>query len=332
MPAFLPIIDSYGRAHKSLRISVTDRCNIRCVYCMPENVKFLPRRDVLTFEEIVRFVQVVAKLGVHRVRLTGGEPLVRSQLPKLVEMLKSISLLREVTVTTNAVLLDKLAQPLRDSGLDRINISLDTVDPDLFFQLTRRNVMAKVMDGIQAAIDAGFEKIRINAVPVPALSDDHIVALARFAKQHQLELRFIEFMPLDGDQNWDLASVRSGAQIKALLDKAISPLKPVGIADPSQPAVNFQYQDDGVNVGFIDSVTAPFCGQCDRMRLTAEGKLRNCLFSNAEWDVKQTLRNSPSESDIEAIVREAIAAKKAGHGSDDLSFLRPERAMYQIGG
>ena len=298
---------------------------------MPESVKFLPQRDVLTFEEITRFVSVVAQFGVSRIRLTGGEPLVRRDLAVLIAMLKSTDGISEVALTTNAVLLPSLATKLRDAGLDRLNISLDTVDAETFIKITRRDVLDQVLAGITAALKAGFQGIRINAVPIPVLSDAHLVDLAKFAKREGLELRFIEYMPLDGERNWSEKAVRSGDDLKQLLESSIARLEPVIREDVGQPAVDYQYVDDGVKVGFINSVTSPFCSTCNRMRLTAEGKLRNCLFSNAEWDVKQAIRFE-SDVSIETIVREAIAAKKAGHGTDDMSFLRPDRAMYQIGG
>lgn len=327
----LPIVDNFGRAHSNLRISVTDRCNIRCVYCMPEFVKFLPQRDVLSFEEITRLVKTVAPLGVSKLRLTGGEPLVRKQLPVLVEMLKSIAGVEEVAMTTNAVLLAGHATSLKQAGLDRLNISLDTVDRDRFKKITRRDVLPQVLEGIAAAQQAGFKKIRINAVPLPSLGDEALLNLARFCLQQNLELRFIEFMPLDGDQAWEQAKVRQGSELRQLISENIGTIEPAARVDPSQPAVDYRYRDSGVGIGFIDSVSKPFCATCNRMRITAEGKFRNCLFSDAEWDLKEVLRHGSSE-DVESVIREAILAKKRGHGSDDYDFARPSKAMYQIGG
>ena len=298
---------------------------------MPEFVKFLPQKDVLTFEEIVRFAGIVATLGVDRIRLTGGEPLVRAEIDVLIRMLKAVSGIEEVALTTNAVLLDQQAERLKSAGLDRLNISLDTIDADLFKTITRRDVLDKVMSGIDAAQRVGFEKTRINAVPIPLLQDQDIIDLAKFAKEKALELRFIEYMPLDGDRAWEESSVRSGDDLKRLIESSVGALEPVGRDDPSQPAFNFQYRDDHIRIGFINSVTSAFCKDCNRMRLTAEGKLRNCLFSNAEWDLKAAIR-SGTNSEVEQLVRTAIAAKKTGHGSDDLKFIRPDRAMYQIGG
>ncbi len=301
---------------------------------MPELVKFLPQRDLLSFEQIERLVTVLAPLGVDKIRLTGGEPLVRSQFPVLVEMLKSVPGITEVAMTTNAVLLADHAERLKQAGLDRLNISLDTIDPALFKAVTRRDVLPKVFAGIEAAQQAGFERIKINAVPLPLVSDDAIVDLAKFCLEQRLELRFIEFMPLDGSQAWQAQDVRSGDHLRRLINDRVGEITPVVAGDASQPAADFQYVDSAFNslrIGFIDSVTQPFCSSCNRMRITAEGKFRNCLFSDAEWDLKEALRHG-SDHEIEAIVREAIAAKKRGHGSDDFSFVRPTKAMYQIGG
>ena len=301
---------------------------------MPESVKFLPQRDLLNFEQITRLVTVLAPLGVNRIRLTGGEPLVRSQLPVLVSMLKAIAGVSEVAMTTNAVLLADQADQLKQAGLDRLNISLDTIDPALFKEVTRRDVLGKVLKGIETAKQAGFEKIKVNAVPLPLVDDDSIVNLAQFCLQQQLELRFIEFMPLDGDQSWQRQDVRTGDHLRQLINEQVGKIEPVVANDESQPAADFRYVDTAarhLRIGFIDSVTQPFCNTCNRMRITAEGKFRNCLFSDAEWDLKEALRHG-SDTQIESIVREAIAAKKRGHGSDDFSFVRPTKAMYQIGG
>ena len=298
---------------------------------MPESVKFLPQRDLLSFEEIERFVRILAPLGVDRIRLTGGEPLVRSELPTLIEMLKRVNGIDDVALTTNGILLQSQAQALRRAGLDRLNISLDTIDPELFHQVTRRNMLPRVLGGIAAAQAAGFDRIRINAVPIPTISDDQLIQLAKFARAQKLELRFIEFMPLDADQHWEQEHVRTGKALLELIEREIAPLIPVQRLDDSQPATDFRYSDSDVRVGFINSVSQPFCATCNRMRITAEGKFRNCLFSNAEWDLKAPLRFGTDQQVID-VVREAINAKKAGHGTNDLSFDRPDKAMFQIGG
>ncbi|MCP4478814.1 MAG: GTP 3',8-cyclase MoaA [Planctomycetaceae bacterium] len=327
-----PIVDSHGRVHRSLRISVTDRCNIRCFYCMPENVKFLPQDSILNFEEIHRVVQILAHQGVSRVRLTGGEPLVRSELWNLVKLLKSTPGIDEVALTTNGILLGEQAQKLKSSGLDRINVSLDSIDPEKFKEITRRDALDKVLAGIDAAVEAGFDNIRINAVSVKGISETEVIPLVSWAQQQSLHLRFIEFMPLDGDQAWQDQQVLTGAMLRSIIETKFGSLIPVRRGHASQPATDFQLSDGAASIGFIDSVTEPFCQSCDRMRITAEGKLRNCLFSTEEWDLKELIRSNASDAQIEEQIRLGIRHKKLGHGSDTGRFVRPERAMYQIGG
>ncbi len=327
-----PLVDSFGRVHKNLRISVTDRCNIRCFYCMPEVVKFLPRKDVLTFEEIVRLTRVFASAGIERIRLTGGEPLARRGLSDLVGMLKEIDGIKEIAATTNGLLLADQAAALRAAGLDRLNVSLDTLDADKFQKITRRNGLEKVIAGIEAAQQAGFDNIRLNAVAIAGLTESDIVPLAKFARQRGLELRFIEFMPLDGDKQWDSTSVMTGRSIRETIEREIGTLVEGKRKIASQPAVEFAYADGQGRVGFIDPVSAPFCLACDRVRITAEGKLRNCLFSTQEWNLMKLLRGGAKDSDILDSIVQSVAQKKAGHGIDSDEFIRPERAMYQIGG
>lgn len=332
MNSKLPIVDRFGRIHSSLRISVTDRCNIRCFYCMPETVQFLPRKDVLTFEEITQLVQVFASLGVDRIRITGGEPLVRSELWKLIAMLRGIDGIKDIALTTNGILLAPQAAKLHAAGLDRLNVSLDTVDAAVFEKITRRKGLEKVIEGITAAKQVGFQRIRINAVSIAQLTETEVIPLVRFAVEHSLELRFIEFMPLDGDDGWQTKSVLTGAQVRGLIEAELGKLRPAERADSSQPATDYLLPGGQGVVGFIDSVSQPFCESCNRMRITAEGQLRNCLFSEVEWDLRKLLRSGASVDSITTEIRNCIAAKKLGHGSDDGQFLRPTRAMYQIGG
>lgn len=327
-----PIVDTFGREHRSLRISVTDRCNIRCFYCMPENVKFLPQDSILSFEEIHRVVEILARQGVSRVRLTGGEPLVRSEIWNLVGLLKSIPGIDEVALTTNGILLVDQAAKLKGSGLDRINVSLDSIGPEKFKEITRRDALDKVLAGIDAAINAGFENLRINAVAVKGISETEVVPLVSWAQRQNLHLRFIEFMPLDGDQAWENQQVFTGAMLREIIEENFGSLTPVARDRSSQPATDFQVSNQGPPIGFIDSVTEPFCQSCDRMRITSEGKLRNCLFSTEEWDLKELIRSDASDEDIEKRIRLGIHHKKLGHGSNSGRFVRPERAMYQIGG
>jgi cyclic pyranopterin phosphate synthase len=328
-----PLVDRFDRVHRNLRISITDRCNIRCFYCMPdENLQFLPRNEVLSFEEIVRFTRVAVGLGIDRVRLTGGEPLVRRGLSELVRQLREISGLRDIALTTNGILLAAHAQSLKDAGLGRVNVSLDGLSDATFQKIARRDGLQAVLEGIKVAQQVGFEKLRLNAVSIRGLTELEVIPLGRFARKHGLELRFIEFMPLDAEQNWQTDQVLSGQQVREILEVEFGPLEPVTRDDPSQPAVDYQFADGAARVGFINSVTEPFCGTCDRLRITAEGKVRNCLFSAEEWDARALLRGGASDDEIAELLRTSIGAKRAGHGSDNLEFLRPNRSMYQIGG
>ncbi|MFM2096954.1 MAG: Cyclic pyranopterin monophosphate synthase [Planctomycetota bacterium] len=328
-----PLVDSFGRIHTSLRISVTDRCNIRCFYCMPnENVVFRPREEILTFEEIERFARVVARRGVNKFRLTGGEPLVRSDLDQLVRRLAAVPGIEDLTLTTNAMLLADQAIPLRRAGLQRLNISLDTLNEQTFQQITRRSGLDQVLAGIEAARDAGFQRIRLNAVAMRGITEQEILPLARYARERRLELRFIEFMPLDAEHRWATHDVISGEAIRKTLESEFGPLIPVSRNDPSQPAFDYQYADGIARVGLINPVSQPFCQDCNRLRITADGHVRNCLFSTVEWDVRHLMRGGATDEAIEQLVRDCVMAKKAGHGIDAPEFIRPERAMYQIGG
>jgi cyclic pyranopterin phosphate synthase len=328
-----PLVDRLGRVHSSLRISVTDRCNIRCFYCMPdENVRFLPRRDILSFEEIARFVRVVSQMGVRRLRLTGGEPLVRADLHRLVAQLAELPHVDDLALTTNGILLAEQAADLRRAGLGRLNISLDTLTEETFLKISRRTGLDRVLAGIAAAQDAGFQKIRLNAIAIQGLTEDEIVPLARFARDRGLELRFIEYMPLDAAQHWQATDVLDGAAIRRTLEAEFGPLRLVARPYSSQAATDFEYADGGGRVGLINPVSQPFCGECDRLRLTAEGQVRNCLFSTAEWDARALLRGGGSDDELADLVRDCVLAKAPAHGIGSAEFVRPERAMYQIGG
>jgi cyclic pyranopterin phosphate synthase len=326
------LIDSFERVHNNLRISVTDRCNIRCVYCMPEAVTFLPRSSLLTFEEIERFVRVAATLGIDKIRLTGGEPLVRRDLPGLVARLVAIPGIKDVGLTTNGILLAPLAQPLWDAGLRRINVSLDTMDAGRFQQLTRRTGFEDVIAGIHAARTAGFRPIKINAVALRGVTEDDVVPLAQFARSFGLELRFIEYMPLDARDRWERGKVLFAAEILELLSAGIGPLAPAPDQDPRAPAVDYDFLDGKGRVGLIASVSRPFCASCNRVRLTAEGKLRNCLFALEETDIRALLRGGASDSEIATALRASVAAKWEGHEINTARFIKPERLMHSIGG
>lgn len=328
-----PLIDSFGRVHTNLRISVTDRCNIRCFYCMPdENVRFKPRSELLTFEEIERVAQIVARLGITKLRLTGGEPLVRAELPSLVARLVAIPGIRDVALTTNGILLAEQAAALRQAGLHRLNISLDTLSEEKFERISRRPGLDRVLAGIAAAQREGFRKIRLNAIAIRGITEEEVVPLGRFARERGMELRFIEFMPLDADNRWDTEQVLTGEEIRERLEAEFGELVAVERPDPSQPATDFAFAVGGGRIGFINPISQPFCGDCNRLRITAEGQIRNCLFSLVEWDARALLRDGASDDDVARLVRDCVRAKRAGHGIDSADFVKPERAMYQIGG
>jgi cyclic pyranopterin phosphate synthase len=326
-----PLIDTFGRVHNNLRISVTDRCNLRCTYCMPEDVVFMDRAELLSFEEITRFVEVAAPLGIDKVRLTGGEPLMRRDLPRLVRMLGRIDGIRDVGMTTNGLLLADQAQAFFDAGLRRINVSLDTLDPDRFRQVARRDGLEKVLDGIRAARRAGFDPIKVNAVSIRGVTDVDVVPLARFAREHGLEMRFIEYMPIGAEQ-WERSKVFFAHEIMERLEQEIAPLVPVEDYDPRAPAMEFRYTDGGGRVGIIASVSRPFCTSCNRVRLTADGKLRNCLFALDEVDVKHLLRGHAPAEALAEVIRQNVLAKWEGHEINTARFIKPLRTMHAIGG
>jgi len=328
-----PLVDTYGRVHDNLRISVTDRCNIRCFYCMPEtDVHFVERREILDFEEIERFVRIAVSLGIRKLRVTGGEPLVRRDLPVLVRRLGAIPGIQDLALTTNGVLLTKLAEPLYEAGLRRINVHLDTVDRQRFQQITRRDEIDKVLAGLALCKKLGYSKIKLNAVAVKNLVEPDIVPLARFARENGFEVRYIEFMPLDAQNLWDRGKVLFAADIIATLSREIAPLIPVPDPDPRAPASEYDFADGVGRVGFIASVSRPFCLNCNRLRLTADGKLRYCLFAVEEDDVKTLLRSGASDDEIAALVRRNVTAKWEGHEINTSRFVAPPRPMYAIGG
>lgn len=325
------LVDTFGRRHTHLRISVTDRCNLRCTYCMPEDVVFRDRRELLSFEEIVRFTTVAVSLGIDKIRLTGGEPLMRRGLPDLVAALHAIPGLTDIGLTTNGLLLPDQAAALRDAGLTRLNISLDTLDAGRFRDLTRRDGLDRVLAGIDAARAAGFDRIKINAVSLRGVTDQDTVPLARFCRDRDLELRLIESMPIGADP-WDRGAVFSAAEILELMAAAFGPSRLVPGQDPSAPATEYEYGDGRGRFGIIASVTRPFCGACNRLRLTAEGKLRNCLFALAETDVKTALRSAAPDEEIARAIRQSVRDKWEGHEINTAKFLKPARTMHAIGG
>src|SRR5437879_931185 len=325
------LIDTFGRVHNNLRISVTDRCNLRCTYCMPEEVVFMDKGELLTFEEIAQFVRVAAPLGIDKIRLTGGEPLMRRDLPRLVSLVAEIKGIRDVGLTTNGILLADHAQALYDAGLRRINISLDTLNPARFRQLARRDGLEKVIDGILAAKKAGFKPIKINAVSIRGITEAEVVPLARFARTHGLEMRFIEYMPIGADQ-WERNKVYFAHEIMEQIEREVAPLVPVEDYDPRAPAMEFRYTDGGGRIGIIASISRPFCLSCNRVRLTSDGKLRNCLFAIDEADVKGLLRGGAPEEEIAEVIRRNVRDKWEGHEINTSRFIKPLRTMHAIGG
>jgi cyclic pyranopterin phosphate synthase len=325
------LIDTFGRVHNNLRISVTDRCNLRCTYCMPEEVVFMDRRELLSFEEITRFVQIAVPLGIDKIRLTGGEPLMRRDLPRLVRMLSEVEGIRDIGLTTNGILLADQAQLLYDAGLRRINISLDTLDPQRFRELVRRDGLERVLEGIAAAKRAGFRPIKVNAVSIRGITEHEVVPLARFAREHGLEMRFIEYMPIGAD-HWERSKVYFAHEIMEQIEREVAPLVPVDDYDPRAPAMEFQYTDGGGRIGIIASVSRPFCMSCNRVRLTADGKLRNCLFALNEVDVKRLLRENVDPKLIEDVIRQNVHDKWEGHEINTSRFIKPLRTMHAIGG
>ena len=333
MADLLPLLDTFGRTHDNLRISVTDRCNIRCFYCMPaDNVQFMERKELLTFEEIERFVRIAATLGTKKIRLTGGEPLVRRDLQKLVARLRAIPGIHDIGVTTNGILLADQAQGLYDAGLRRINISLDALSPEKFKEITRREGYEQVIKGIEAAQSVGFDPVKVNAVSIRGMTEDEIVPFGHLARNTGVEIRFIEFMPLDADNAWERDKVLFAQEIVDRLSSEIMPLVAIPDSDPRAPASEFTFADGKGRIGFIASVSQPFCLKCNRYRLTADGKLRNCLFSLDETDIKSLLRDGGSDDDIAAAIRQSIHEKKEGHEINTARFIQPHRPMYSIGG
>ena len=325
------LVDRFGRVATDLRVSLTDRCNLRCTYCMPEEgLAWLPKTDVLTDAEIVRLVRVaVERLGVTEVRFTGGEPLIRPGLLGIVAACAGLNPRPRLSLTTNGIGLARLALPLRQAGLDRVNVSLDTLDPERFRTLTRRDRLADVLAGLAAAAEAGLTPVKINSVLMRGVNEDEAPALLEFALAQGYELRFIEQMPLDAQHGWDRSTMVTAAEILASLRSAYT-LEPDPVARGAAPAETWLV--DGRRVGVIGSVTRPFCGDCDRTRLTADGQIRNCLFATAESDLRAAMRNGADDAELARRWQSAMWSKKPGHGIDDPSFLQPARPMSAIGG
>jgi cyclic pyranopterin phosphate synthase len=332
----MDLVDSFGRVVRDLRISVTDRCNFRCTYCMPaEGMTWLDRSEVLTYEEIERVARIcVEKFGVDSLRLTGGEPTVRAHLPQLISKLAALRLpdgtKPDIALTTNGATLRNIALELRNAGLDRINVSLDSLKPERFFAMTRRDELHNVLAGITEAQVAGFSPMKVNAVVERGANDDEILDLVRYGRDKNVEVRFIEFMPLDATNEWERNKVVSQDEIVATI-AAEFPLELM----PSRgaaPADRWRFLDGKGTVGVIPSVTHPFCGDCDRVRLTSDGQFRTCLFATDESDIRTLLRNGGTDEEIAELIQVAVGAKWAGHQINQVNFIRPNRSMSQIGG
>jgi GTP 3',8-cyclase len=327
-----PLVDSWGREIRSLRVSVTDKCNFRCRYCMPaEGLEWLPRDEVLSYEEIARLVRVLSEMGVDEVRLTGGEPLVRRDLPVLISFLAELPGVRDLSLTTNGVLLDRLAGPLVDAGLRRLNVSLDSLSHVRFAEITRRDALDRVLAGLEEAERyPELRPIKVNCVAIRGFTEEEVPALAELARRKPYVVRFIEFMPLDADEAWREDEVLTGGEIRALIEERW-PLEEIP-AKPSSTARRFRFADGAGEIGFVNPVSEPFCSSCDRIRLTADGQLRTCLFSRREWDLKAPLRDGATDEDLAALIRFAVRHKELKHKINDPGFVRASRSMSQIGG
>lgn len=327
------LVDRFNRIATNLRVSVTDICNLRCTYCMSEDTQFIDESKIMTFDEIDRLIQIAVSLGVNKVRITGGEPLVRRNLPDLISRVLEVDGITDVSLTTNGIGLAKQAQALYDAGLRRINVSLDTLSKAKFQQITRRKALAKVLDGLKEASRCGFAPIKINAVTMRGFTEEEVVKLVSFARENSYEMRFIEFMPLDADDIWGRNMF---VPKKELIDKIrkLYPLDPVESSSnfKHETAKNYQFKDGLGRVGFISSVSEPFCDDCNRVRLTADGKFRNCLFATEETDLLTPLRKGASNEVIAKMMIESVANKGVGHLINSVDFVKPERNMSMIGG
>ena len=326
------LVDPFARRVRDLRLSVTDRCNFRCTYCMPEEgLAWLDRSELLTYEELARIARVcVSRWGFDGIRITGGEPTVRAALPRLFELLAPLGV--DLAMTTNGVKLPELASKLRDAGLRRVNVSLDTLRRETFLALTRRDELDRTLAGIDAALDAGLDPVKVNAVVIRGVNDDEVVDLAAFGRQKGVGIRFIEFMPLDAPGEWQRDQVVPAMEILERID-AVFPLEQVHAhAEHVEPAARYRYRDGIGDVGVIASVTEPFCASCDRVRVTAEGKFRTCLFALDETDLRAVMRDGGTDAELADAIEAAVGTKWAGHHIGAVDFVRPARSMSQIGG
>jgi cyclic pyranopterin phosphate synthase len=326
-----PLVDTFGRIADDLRVSVTDRCNFRCTYCMPaEGLRWLPKAELLTFEELQHLVASFVRLGVRSIKVTGGEPTVRADLPTLVRMLREVGPGLDMSITTNGLLLDTLAAPLAEAGIDRATVSCDSLLQHRFAEMTRRDALDRVLRGLRAAEEAGLTPIKINTVVIGGTNDDELVDFARWARETGYEIRFIEYMPLDAQHAWERSKVVPAARILEAIDAAY-PLAPDG--PTNEPATTYGFADGAPGrIGVIPSVTQPFCDTCNRLRLTAEGQFRTCLFALEETDLRGPMRDGASDEDLERLIREAVWTKWSGHRINHPDFVQPARSMSMIGG
>ena len=326
------LIDGMGRTIVNLRISVTDRCNFRCTYCMPaDNVEFMDRSNLLSFEEIQRVAQIVSRMGINRLRLTGGEPLMRKNLPVLIKMLSEVDGIDDIAMTTNAYFLKDQAQSLKDAGLKRLNVSLDALDPKKFRDVNRRDCLQSVLDGLDTARKVGFKSIKINAVAVRNFSETEIMSLIEMGRSDGFEIRFIEFMPLDSDKVWERDKVLFGHEIINMIKENYE-LVPIDNSLEIGPASEYNFADGKGKIGVITAVSNPFCDHCNRIRMTADGKLRTCLFSTEETNLKELIRSGATDKTIIETLKQAVLVKEPGHKINLDDFERPTRAMHAIGG
>jgi cyclic pyranopterin phosphate synthase len=327
-----PLRDGHGRSIGDLRVSVTDRCNFRCQYCMPaEGLPWLEREDILHFEEIERLVALMGSMGVHDVRLTGGEPLVRRDFPRLVALLAGLPDVHDLSVTTNGYLLERDAAALVEAGIGRVNVSIDSLQRDRFYEITRRDALPQVLRGLEAlAAHPEVHPIKVNAVGLRDFTEEEAIPFAAFAREHPYEVRFIEFMPLDADRTWSRDQVLTGEELRAIIHERW-PLEPEP-REPHATARVYRFADGRGRIGFINPVSEPFCGDCNRIRLTADGKLRTCLFSLNETDLRAPLRAGATDDDLEQVIRDAVWRKELKHQVNDPGFIQPARTMSAIGG
>ena len=326
------LIDRFGRVHTNLRISVTDRCNFRCIYCMPEEgMKWLGRSELLSYEEIVQVVTIAAQLGIREVRLTGGEPLIRKDLPVLIEMLSRIEGIEEIAMTTNGFFLKKMADELFDSGLNRINVSLDSLNPPKFSEIMRRDAVKEILEGLEVVEKTHIRPIKLNCVVIRGVNEDEVIELAKLAREKPYVVRFLEFMPIGNDDGWSMERVVPTQEIRDRI-RSWKELIQVETVRGSTPSADFTFTDGVGRIGFISPVSEPFCSECDRLRLTSDGKLRNCLFALEETDLKSILRNGGTDEDLRVAFHKSVQTKKPGHLIGQKEFIKPKKTMSQIGG